>query len=166
MKYWAEEYLDSFTYEFLVSRNSRNGNDFIEVCANYTCYHGEGYEVACDSEEADGMICDDDETSLKFQEDFKIPFAGGRYSLNGAVNGVNTVAYFWSSSPKVVGTPSGDGAFTFLLGSDKVQNTYGLPVYGFSVRCFKDSYLSFPTNENGDSGSGSASTHVTLTLTA
>ena len=115
MKYRAEEYLDSFTYEFLVSRNSRNGNVLKEVCANYTCYHGERYEVACDSEEADWMICEDDETSLKFQEDFKIPFAGGRYDHNGVVNGVNSTAYFWSSSPKVVDSPSDDSAFIFML---------------------------------------------------
>ena len=99
---------------------------------------------------------------LKFQEDFKIPFAGYR-DYDAYVYDMWYGASLWSSSPDV----GNDNARNFSLDPDGAYADNGsLRAYGFSVRCFKDSYLSFPTNENGDSGSGSASTHVTLTLTA
>jgi len=101
---------------------------------------------------------------LKFQEDFKIPFAGYRdYYHNVKVNEIGAYAGLWSSSP-IVGNAN---ARFFNLNPYVASAIYPQPrAYGLSLRCFQNSYLSFPTNENGDSGSGSASTHVTLTLTA
>ena len=101
---------------------------------------------------------------LKFQEDFKIPFAGFRISYEAKVCHMEDHANFWSSSPRVGFTQA--LRFTLLSPGRADLVDYYNRADALSLRCFKDSYLSFPTNENGDSGSGSASTHVTLTLTA
>ena len=101
---------------------------------------------------------------LKFQEDFKIPFAGFRISYKAKVCHMEDHANFWSSSPRVGFTQA--LRFTLLSPGRADLVDYYNRADALSLRCFKDSYLSFPTNENGDSGSGSASTHVTLTLTA
>ena len=72
-------------------------------------------------------------------------------------------SYLWSSSSNSWGY-----IYDFYSTSDELSanSLYYDASAGLSVRCFKDSYLSFPANESGDGGSGSASTHVTLTLTA
>jgi len=78
---------------------------------------------------------------LKFQEDFKIPFVGYRDSSTNASVWYN--AKLWSSSPDV----GNDRARNFYLdlGTAGANNNYYFRGYAFSVRCFKDSYLSFPS---------------------
>ena len=116
-------------------------------------------------EEGDGGLKYNDTTwdGIQFQEDFKIPFAGDRYHIDAEVYHVGRLSRLWSSSPYVGGAHV--RAFS-LYPDEAYADTDGSHANAYSVRCFKNSYLSFPTNENGDSGSGSASTHVTLTLTA
>jgi len=102
---------------------------------------------------------------FSFHYDFKIPFAG--YRRYGAdVGGFGNSSYLWSSSPSSFWYSYWFLSYISNGSYDLYTNWYLGTSDGFSIRCFKDSYLSFPTNENGDSGSGSASTHVTLTLTA
>jgi len=88
----------------------------------------------------------------QFYTDFQIPFAGHRNMKHGSVLVQGSWAFLWSSSP--------DGqarARYFFIDEYAAGADDDTRAEGFSVRCFKDSYLSFPA---------SASTHVTLTLTA
>ena len=74
---------------------------------------------------------------LKFQEDFKIPFAGYRYYNDAKVQGIGVNAYLWSSSP------GGEyNARNFYLEPSKARtrNTYSRG-FARSLRCFKDSAL-------------------------
>ena len=79
---------------------------------------------------------------LKFQEDFKIPFAGSRYYYDAKVFSMGSYAYLWSSSPRV----GNDYARRFYLGPDgaHVNGSYDR-ADADSLRCFKDSYLGFPS---------------------
>ena len=84
---------------------------------------------------------------LKFQEDFKIPFAGLRYNYDARVYSVGSYADLWSSS-RYVGY---DNARYFrLIPNEAYADDLSFRADGFSVRCFKDSYLSFPSSEGGD----------------
>ena len=75
----------------------------------------------------------------KFQKDFKIPFAGYRDGDNAKVNFVGDEADLWSSSPADYVMAS-----RFHLSPNEVSTRYSnSPTDGFSVRCFKDSPLSF-----------------------
>ena len=79
---------------------------------------------------------------LKFQEDFKIPFAGYRYNFVAKVYSMGYYAYLWSSSP-LVGNVSARG---FYLGpSEANANDSNNRAFAYSLRCFKDSYLEFPS---------------------
>lgn len=80
-----------------------------------------------------------------------MPFAGYRFYLDAKVFDVGYYAYLWSSSPFV-----GDGyARLFYLDPDEAfADDYNGRANGFSLRCFKDSYLSFPSSEGGDSSTG------------
>ena len=83
----------------------------------------------------------------QFQEDFKIPFAGYR-NLNAKVYVIGDSAYLWSSSPNA----GNEFARCFGLDPDGASAYNGsYRANAFSVRCFKDSYLSFPSSEGGDS---------------
>ena len=84
---------------------------------------------------------------LKFQEDFKIPFAGYRNS-SAMVFAVGESVDLWSSSPYV----GHDGARYLYLGPRGANASYdNSRVLAHSLRCFKDSYLSFPSSEDVDS---------------
>ncbi len=92
----------------------------------------------------------------QFQEDFKIPFAGrhgrvdDRYP-DARVYKVGTDGHLWSSSPRV------DSDLVRFFSLDKngaFADTNFQRSYGLSLRCFKDSYLSFPSSEGGDSSTG------------
>lgn len=74
--------------------------------------------------------------STQLQDDFKIPFANNR-SLGALIWKVWTQAYFWSSSPIAVA-----GYFTLYSGTAAVLSI--TRANGLSVRCFKDTPLSFP----------------------
>lgn len=85
---------------------------------------------------------------LKFQEDFKIPFAGGRNYLDARIFYMGYTASLWSSSPYV----GSANARIFSLdpdGAQAINDDYRARAY--SLRCFKDSYLEFPSSEGGDS---------------
>ena len=77
----------------------------------------------------------------KFQEDFKIPFAGYRHN-NANVYGIGVYADLRSSSPSV-----GNGlARGFCLDPNKVSALSSVSrANAYSVRCFKDSALGFPS---------------------
>ena len=94
---------------------------------------------------------------LKFQEDFKIPFAG--YRNRGAkVYDMGSSAFLWSSSPDLGNVFA--RFFYFGPNGAYAGSDYGR-AYAFSLRCFKDSYLEFPSSEDGGNTG-----QVTLTLTA
>ena len=78
---------------------------------------------------------------LKFQEDFKIPFAGYRNRDDAMVYSMGSDALLWSSSPNV----GNYDARYFHLSPDEANAGYNdFRAYADSLRCFKDSYLSFP----------------------
>ncbi|MBO4517142.1 hypothetical protein J5751_07090 [bacterium] len=83
---------------------------------------------------------------MQFQEDFKMPFAGYR-SFNAKVYVIGDLANLWSSSPYA----GDERARYFALGPGEA-GAYNLSrrAYAFSVRCFKNSYLSFPSSEGGE----------------
>ena len=86
-----------------------------------------------------------DQNFMQFQEDFKIPFAG--YRDNPAlVYGLGGYANLWSSSPDA----GDENARNFYL-NPNAAGAYGSSsrADAFSVRCFKNSYLSFPSSEGG-----------------
>ena len=85
---------------------------------------------------------------LKFQEDFKIPFAGGRDRYVAKVFDMGNYANLWSSSPHVGYTLARN--FYFYPNAAYANNLI-YRAYAFSLRCFKDSYLEFPSSEGGDS---------------
>ena len=95
---------------------------------------------------------------LKFQEDFKIPFAGYRNLNDAKVYDMGKFANLWSSSPYV----GNDIARYFTLSPNGANaGSYDFRAYAYSLRCFKDSYLEFPSSEGGGNTG-----QVTLTLTA
>ena len=70
---------------------------------------------------------------------FKLPFAGGRNYYGASLNGQGSYGYYWSSSPS---SASSDSARRLYLGSSNVNANFNLDrAYGYSVRCFKDSYV-------------------------
>ena len=76
---------------------------------------------------------------LKFQEDFKIPFAGSRYLDAAKVYNMGYNANLWSSSPNV----GNDNARNFNLNPNEANaNNNNNRANAFSLRCFKHSYLS------------------------
>ncbi len=80
--------------------------------------------------------------SIQFQNDFKIPFAGNR-SLGALVLNVWRNAYLWSSSPsRSSGSWGGAGYFILYSGSAALRSI--TRANGMSVRCFKDTSLTFP----------------------
>ena len=70
---------------------------------------------------------------------FKLPFAGSRHYYDASLNYQGSYGYYWSSSP---GSASSDYARLLRLSSSNVRasNSY-YRALGFSVRCFKDSYV-------------------------
>ena len=85
---------------------------------------------------------------LKFQEDFKIPFAGLRNNSDAKVYIMGNLALLWSSSPRV---GNDDARFFYLDPNGAHANSNNGRADAFSLRCFKDSYLEFPSSEGGDS---------------
>ena len=70
---------------------------------------------------------------------FKLPFAGYRYYNDASLNGQGSYGYYWSSSPL---SASSNGARGLSLdSSDVYASSYSDRAYGYSVRCFKDSYV-------------------------
>ena len=98
---------------------------------------------------------------LKFQEDFKIPFAGYRYGNDAKVYNMGISALLWSSSPYVGYVTARNFNLSPLAA---YAYSYYNRAYAFSLRCFKDSYLEFPSSEGG-SGTAVTETNVILTLT-
>ena len=83
---------------------------------------------------------------LKFQSDFKIPFAGARY-YDAKVFDVGRYANLLSSSPNA----GNEFAHHFSLYSHGALAYDGDGrAFGFSIRCFKDYALTFPIVETTD----------------
>ena len=72
-----------------------------------------------------------------------IPFAGLRGN-DARVNGVGGYAYLWSSSPYA---GNDNVRYFYLYPNEAGANRYGsYRANAFSVRCFKDSSLGFPSS--------------------
>ena len=98
-------------------------------------------ENEIESRESDGGLKYTTFNGMKFWEDFKIPFAGYR-DFNTFVNDIGVHAYLWSSSPIV----DSIAARRVSLNQDEASmNYYDYRKNALSVRCFKDSPLSFPS---------------------
>jgi len=80
----------------------------------------------------------------RFQEDFKISLAGRRHYWLAWVLNVGESAYFSSSSPDI---DNWYVRYLRLYSSGVYADDYGNRAYANSVRCFKNSYLSFPSNK-------------------
>ena len=142
---------------------SDDGLLYLNKCAEWVdvvCYSNDNDEQVDCSNENIYYDCENweyDETFwLKIQEDFKIPFAGLR-DYDAYVNDVGSSALLWSSSP-IVGL--GGARYFFLDPNEANTNSYFSRANAYSVRCFKDSYLEFPSSE-----SGASTGQVSLTLT-
>jgi hypothetical protein len=81
-----------------------------------------------------------------FQEYFKLPFAGSRNYSDASLIGQGFVGLYWSSSPYSAG--SNYARYLYLNSSLVDANSLNLRAYGFSVRCFKDSYVADPETSN------------------
>ena len=77
---------------------------------------------------------------------FKLPFAGNRNYSDASLNGQGSYGFYWSSSPY---SASSDYVRYLSLNSSRVyaNNSYNR-ANGFSVRCFKDSYVASPESSN------------------
>ena len=76
----------------------------------------------------------------KFQEAFLLPRAGTRNYSSASLDIQGSDGYYWSSSP--YGSSDPYSARRLYLGSSDVYaDDNDNRAYGFSVRCFKDSYV-------------------------
>ena len=80
----------------------------------------------------------------KFSNDLKLPLAGYRdYDEDGDVTSAGNFAYYWSSSPRGGSNP--DSAWNLGFNPSYVgPASYSSRAFGFSVRCFKNSYIELP----------------------
>ena len=77
---------------------------------------------------------------------FYIPFAGYRNYSTAALGGQGSNGRYWSSSPYSAGS---DTARALSLDSSYVDaDNLSRRARGFSVRCFKDSYVASPETSN------------------
>ena len=76
-----------------------------------------------------------------FMEYFNIPFAGLRNYSSAALNGQGSYGLYWSSSPYGSDYPY-RARFLYLDSSNVDANNIYYRAYGFSVRCFKNSFES------------------------
>ena len=74
-----------------------------------------------------------------FKTAFKLPLAGGRSSSNASLYNQGSDGNYWSSSP--TSASSSNARLLYLYSSDVHANSNYYRAYGFSVRCFKDSYV-------------------------
>ena len=78
--------------------------------------------------------------------DFKLPFAGRRNYSKASLNNQGSYGYYWSSSPNSAGS---NNARRLYLGSSNVRaDNLDNRAVGYSVRCFKDSYVASPESSN------------------
>ena len=76
----------------------------------------------------------------KFQDAFLLPRAGRRNNSNASLSSRESDGYYWSSSPYGSSNPS--LARYLSLGSSSVSaGSINYRANGYSVRCFKDSYV-------------------------
>ena len=133
----------------------------IEWEEDYLCYDNGWNEIDCDSESAYYMICTEDDQTiyLKFQNDFKIPFASYRYYKNATLEDLGRNAYLWTSTPEQKKSDNGvlnlylrSKAYYLKLGYGLISTDINPIANGFSLRCFKDEPLTFSSNgSSGDS---------------
>ena len=81
---------------------------------------------------------DDKKIWKEFAEDFNLPFAGYRNYSNANISDQGSYGYYWSSSPE--SADSNFARYLYLSSSYATANNTGNRAYGFSVRCFKNSY--------------------------
>jgi len=78
---------------------------------------------------------------------FYIPFAGRRNLSNASLSTQGSLGRYWSSSP--YGSDYPYLARSLSLSSSNVSANYNDDrAYGYSVRCFKDSYVASPESSN------------------
>ena len=76
---------------------------------------------------------------------FKLPFAGRRNYSDASLR-QGSFGYFWSSSPDSAG--SNYARRLGLDSSNVYANNNSYRANGYSVRCFKDSYVASPESSN------------------
>ena len=80
------------------------------------------------------------ENAAKFQNAFKLPFAGRRDFSSADLESQGSYGYYWSSSP--YGSDNPILARYLRLDSSSVNaSSRSARAFGLSVRCFKDSYV-------------------------
>ena len=82
----------------------------------------------------------DSTNAWKFRNAFKLPFAGHRYYYNASLLNQGLYGFYWSSSPYSSGSPN-SVRYLYLNSSYVYANNSHYRACGFSVRCFKDSYV-------------------------
>ena len=136
--------MDKFTYE-ISTQQSYNGLHYLDNCevgSSYICYDADDNTIDCENvDEVSYIECNeyDEDFALQIQSDLKLPFAGRRYYFNASLNLQGSYGFYWSSSPD---SASSNNARYLYLDSSNVSADYNDGrAYGYSVRCFKDSYV-------------------------
>lgn len=93
---------------------------------------------------------------------FKLPFAGYRDGSSASLYSQGSYGYYWSSSPLSAG--SYYARYLGLSSSNVGADGSYYRALGYSVRCFKDSYVASPSTYTltFDSQSGSIVTGQTV----
>ena len=91
---------------------------------------------------------EDSEKRQAFMDYFYIPFAGGRDQSNALLYDQGSDGYYWSSSPYSASSSSASARHLCLFSSKVGANYSSSRSRGFSVRCFKDSYVASPETSN------------------
>lgn len=72
-------------------------------------------------------------------EYFKLPFAGYRQYYDASLNGQESYGVYWSSSPYSADDPNFARCLGLILSIVGANNNNDR-AFGYSVRCFKDTY--------------------------
>ena len=78
---------------------------------------------------------------------FYIPFAGYRNISNATLSYQGSNGFYWSSSPYGSDYPY-NARYLSLYSSNVYADRSYYRAYGYSVRCFKDSYVASPESSN------------------
>jgi hypothetical protein len=81
-----------------------------------------------------------------FMDYFYIPLAGNRNYSNASLDSQGSYGSYWSSSPFSASSRSARDLYLVSISVNVSYNDYR--AYGFSVRCFKDSYVASPESSN------------------
>jgi hypothetical protein len=101
-----------------------------------------GYKLPTDAElnaERASWSYFSNNTAGAFASVLKLPMAGFRNSINGPLNNVASVGYYWTSTVSAMpGTLSVTASNCLLIDSSFASMNSLIRAFGFSVRCLKD----------------------------